>query len=81
MQVTNGFTENKEWLALIFKTELISGEIKYKSKEILQVKWFTYEEIISIKDKLRSPKLVLDCIEKLRENKVISIDMINIERK
>jgi len=36
-----------------FEAKIIGGELKFPEEELLDAKWFTYEEIIEMKDKLR----------------------------
>ncbi len=38
----------------IFEGKIISGELKFPEDEILDAQWFTFDEIYSMKDKLRS---------------------------
>jgi 8-oxo-dGTP pyrophosphatase MutT (NUDIX family) len=37
----------------VFEAEIIGGELKFPEDEIMDVKWFTLEEIKSMADKLR----------------------------
>ncbi len=37
-----------------FTANIIGGELKYPEDEIMDVRWFTFEEIKKMKDKLRS---------------------------
>ena len=34
------------------------GEVKFPEDEILDVRWFSYEEIVNMKDNLRSPRVL-----------------------
>ncbi|HCP08865.1 MAG TPA: hypothetical protein DIT25_03655 [Candidatus Moranbacteria bacterium] len=36
-----------------FEAKIIGGELKFPEDEILDAKWFTYGEIVGMKDKLR----------------------------
>ncbi len=37
-----------------FEAKIIGGELKYPEDEILNAKWYTFEEIKNMKDKLRN---------------------------
>jgi len=37
-----------------FTAKIIGGELKYSKDEIMDVQWFTFDEIQNMKDKLRS---------------------------
>jgi len=39
----------------VFEAEIIGGQLKYPENEILDVQWFTFEEILAMRDKLRRP--------------------------
>ena len=66
------------FLAVVFSTEIIDGSIKYYKNEILDVKWFTYDEIINMHDELRAYNWIVDSIGKVENNNVSSIDLINM---
>ena len=66
----------EKFTSFIFYCEIISNQEEYNSDEILSVEWLTYEEIINIADKFRSPELTLDAIKRVEDNKIYSLDMI-----
>lgn len=49
----------------IFKAEINGGDINFPEEEIMDVNWFTYEEIVSMKDKLRED-YILETLEKIK---------------
>jgi len=49
-----------------FFAEIIGGELAYPKEEILDARWFSYEEITTRKDKLRG-SWVLESIDKVRK--------------
>ncbi len=57
--------------AIIFTTKIKSGEIKFDPEEILDAKWFSYEEIIALGEKIRSRNLLIGAIDNVR-NKIIA---------
>ena len=66
------------FIGIIFGTEIIDGEISINPAEILDIKWFTYDEIINMGDKLRSDDLILNAIDAVENNKIINIDLIKM---
>lgn len=61
---------------VIFTTKIISGEIKFNPEEILDAKWFSYEEIVAMTDKLRSADLVIGAINNARTGRVASLNIL-----
>lgn len=59
--------EGEEAVKHAFEAKIIRGELKFPKEELLDARWFTKEEIIKFKDKLRSP-WVLEAIEKLENS-------------
>lgn len=45
----------------IFEAKIIGGELKFPEDEILDAKWFTFDEIKQMKDKLRN-RYILETI-------------------
>ena len=52
--------------------------LKYDKEEISDAKWFTYEEILKMKDNLRSKEALLKCLENFKNNNYIDLDQIVI---
>lgn len=50
-----------------FEAKIVSGDLKFPEDELLDARWFTLDEIKSMKDKLRG-KWVLDAISNLESN-------------
>lgn len=78
LEIGNKVLENDIFLSIIFGTKLIDEKIEYNQNEILVVKWFSYDEIIKMKNKLRSPELILKCIENYKTGKIVNLDVLNI---
>lgn len=51
----------------IFEGKIIGEELKYPKDEVLAVRWFTFEKIKKMKDKLRE-KFILALIESARDS-------------
>ena len=45
--------------------------------EILDVKWFTYDEIVNMRDELRG-YWIIDTIKTVEDNKTADIDLITV---
>lgn len=57
----------KHAAAHAFEAKIIGGELNFPKDELLDVKWFTKEEIYSMKDKLRTSWIIgaIEALEKL----------------
>ena len=76
--ISNRVMEDDEFVSFVFATEVIGGEVKVDHDEILDAKWFTYEEIKSMQDNLRSPDLIMNAIDAVHENRVADINLIKM---
>ena len=70
--------EDDVFVSAIFSTKLLDENITYNPNEILDVKWFTYEELLNMKDELRSYNWIINSITALIENKVADIDLVKM---
>lgn len=75
-QIGSHKNPNMIFASVIFTTKIISGEINYDPAEILDAKWFSYDEIIAMKDKLRSTKLIIDAIENSRKGIIAPLEIL-----
>ena len=76
LQIGNKIASDNAWVSVIFSTKLLEDNIKFDTDEILDVKWFTYEEIMTMKDELRSYKWITEAITAYKNNKIVDIDTI-----
>lgn len=77
-QIGNIKLKNDLFISVIFSAKVINGNIHFDPDEILDVKWFTYEEILSMKESLRSEHLILGAISNVRENLVAPISLVKM---
>ena len=77
-QIGNRKIEDDVFVSIIFSAEIIGGEILFSPDEIMDVKWFSYEELISMKDQLRRVDLVLGAIENVRNKLVAPTSVVNV---
>lgn len=78
LQIGNRVLEDDVLVSVIFSTKLLDDNITYDSNEILDVKWFTWEELINMKDELRSYNWIINSIKALIENKMADIDLVKM---
>lgn len=76
--IGNRTLKDKEFLSIIFSTKLIKENIKYNKNEILNVKWFTYDEILNMKDSLQSCNLIIAVINSYINKEITDINLIKI---
>jgi len=46
------------FVSVVFSTKIFSGNIGFNPNEILDVKWFSYDELLQMKNRLRSGDLI-----------------------
>ena len=78
MQIGNKVLENDIWMSVIFSTNLLEENIVYDKSEILDAKWFSYEELLNMKDKLRSYDWIINSVSAFIENKSVDISIVKI---
>ena len=78
LQVANKVLENDVWLGLVFATKLVEENIKFDKSEILDVKWFTYEEILHMKDELRVYDWIVNSISAFVEDRIMDINVVKM---
>ncbi len=76
--IGNRVMVDDEFLGIIFSTEIIDGEIKIDKQEILDVKWFSYDEIMQMHNELRSYDWITNAITAVEKNNIGDIDIIKI---
>lgn len=76
-QIGNRVSENNLLVEVVFTAKLIHETITFDKTEILDVKWFTYEEILSMRDKIRNEKLIIDAIDSVRKGIIAPLEIIS----
>ena len=76
LEIINEVLEGVNVVLFIFDTKIVSEKIKADGKEIENVKWFTYEEILNMKEELRADGYFLSTIRNKMNNKVQPLDII-----
>lgn len=79
LYIANRILEDDIFVMIIFSTKLINENIEYDKNEILDVKWFSYDEIMNqMDDKLRTIDNIKTSISNYKNNIVGAIDLLNI---
>lgn len=63
-------------IGIIFSTKIVGGEINFNPDEIMDAKWFTYDEILAMRSELRSADFLIGAINNLRSYKLAPIDIV-----
>ncbi len=75
-QIGSRVKENEVFASVIFATELMHEEIAFDPAEILDVKWFSYEEILVMRSKIRNEGLLIGAIENARNGVVAPMEIV-----
>ena len=78
LRLGNTLIPDNNVVTIIFSTKLIEENIKFNSDEILDVKWFSYEEIVKKEDELRYYDWIIDAITSYRNNEVVDLSLVRI---
>lgn len=78
LQIGNRVMKDNCWVSVIFSTKLLEENITFDKSEILDVKWFTYEEILNMKEELRSYDWITAAISSFVNNRICDTDIIKI---
>ena len=81
LEIINMILEGINVVCFLFDTKIIGENIKADGEEISNVKWFTYEEIMNMKDKLRADGYFLSTLKNKIDNKIQPFDIIKTIRK
>ena len=77
--VFNNMFENFNSISFVFSSNITkNNEINFNKNEIIEIKWFTFEEIKSMKEELRDYNYILESITRYNEDNIIPLDTIII---
>ena len=74
--VNNRILEDDIFIMIIFNAKLIKEEIKYDKEEILDVKWFDYDEIVNNMDNQLRGNYVKKAVQNQTDNLIAPMDII-----
>ena len=69
---------DNEFVFIIFSTDIIDGAIKFDKEEILDAKWFSYDEIMQMHSELRTYDWITNAITAVENNKIGNINIIRV---
>lgn len=81
LKIANRKLKDSIFLWIMFSAKLIEENIKFDKEEILDVKWFTYEEIMAMKNELRNYDFITSAIQSHKENNIIPLDTLLISER
>lgn len=65
----------------VFATKLLTCDVKPQGGEILEAKWFTYEEALALGDQLRAPEWIIHALTMHHDGKIMPLDAINVIKR
>lgn len=77
-QIGNEKRKDEIFISIIFSTKVLSDNIKFNPNEILDVKWFSYEELLLMKEQLRIEKMILGAIDNMRNQLIAPISIVEM---
>ena len=51
-----------------YAADIVGGTLEFRKDELLDARWFSYEEIVAMKDKIRAVEYVLGAIDAARRS-------------
>lgn len=77
--IYNNMYEDSNSISFVFGGNIIQEkEIVFDNNEIIETKWFTFEELLNMKEELRDYDYIIEAISRYRENDIKSLDTIKI---
>lgn len=80
LEIINEIMEGVNIIAFLFDTKIITENIKADGEEIANVRWVTYEELLTMKDSLRADGYFLSAIKNKMDNRIISTKIIRSQK-
>lgn len=76
--VANRILEDDLFVMIVFNAELINENIEFDKEEILDVKWFDYDEIVNKMESMLRGNYVRTAVINQNNNLVAPIDIVDI---
>ena len=80
VDIFNRIYDDMNIVAFLFDMKLMDENIRVDGKEISDARWFNYDEIVSMKDKLRADAFFIDSLKKKEKSEILPLDIITINR-
>ena len=78
LQIVNKKNNDNNFIGIIFSAKIKEEKMQYNKDEILDIKWFSYDEILNMQDELRNPILIVDGVKKFIQNQGANINIVKI---
>lgn len=75
-QIGNRISENDLFVSIIFTARLLQEKITFDQTEILDVRWFSFEEITTMADQIRSQPLLFGAIKNAKAGHITPLEII-----
>lgn len=75
--IGNHIVPHDTFAAIVFTTKLLTDAVKPQAGEILEAKWFSYNEILAMKDQLRQADWIIGAIDFARRG-AAPLDLIRL---
>lgn len=76
--IANRILEDDLFIMIVFNAKLIKENIEFDEKEILDVKWFKYDEIVNKMDNMLRGSYVKTAVMNQKNKLIAPIDIVNI---
>ena len=76
--IANRILENDLFVMIVFNAKLIKESIEFDKEEILDVKWFDYDEIVNNMDNMLRGSYVKTAVINQKKKLVAPINIVNI---
>lgn len=76
--IANKNLEDSLFVMIVFNAKLINEDIKFDKEEILDVKWFDYDEIVNKMDDMLRGEYVKTAVMNHRKNLIAPLDIVDM---
>ncbi|MBR3613695.1 MAG: NUDIX hydrolase [Clostridia bacterium] len=76
--IGNKTLEDDLFIMIVFNAKLINEDIKFDKEEILDVKWFDYDEIVNKMDYMLRGSYVKTAVMNQKNNLIAPLEIVNL---
>ena len=78
-KIRNSIVAGDSFIGIIFSTKILKQHSGNNNKtEIMQTKWFSFDEIVGMRDELRSYEWIVEAIAAVENGKIYDLDLISV---
>ena len=77
-QIGNRKMEDDIFVSIVFVAKQTGGDIAYDEEEIMNVRWFSYDEILAMKSEIRNVDLMIGAINNTRTGVIAPLELVSI---